>query len=134
LAVHRAWKGWDPLASLNDSRAFLVFWNLFSRALTLGVVLVGWVLFRAQSLPVAVQYLSRMMAWSHEGLRLLSPYILAALPIVILAHLVVHKDRNWAQEVPERSVYVRVGAYAGLVLLICLAGATDAAPFIYFQF
>jgi len=31
---------------------------------------------RAESWGVAMQYLSRMLAWSHDGTRLISPYIL----------------------------------------------------------
>jgi hypothetical protein len=48
--------------------------------------------------------------------------------------LLVNKDRNWAMELPGRPVPVRILGYTALaVLLVCL-GATDSAPFIYFQF
>jgi alginate O-acetyltransferase complex protein AlgI len=134
LAIHRAWTAWNPLGSFSEHSAFRLLWSMFSRFLTLGVVLVGWVFFRAQSWADALLYLNRMLTWSELGIRLLSPYILLALAGVVLAHLLVQKDRNWAQEIPERSLPVRIGAYATLMLLLSLLAATDSAPFIYFQF
>jgi hypothetical protein len=46
----------------------------------------------------------------------------------------MQKDRNWAQEIPERLIPERVAFYSALALLIVCLGATDGAPFIYFQF
>jgi len=134
LAIHRAWKAWDPLAALNHRPGFRHVWTLFSRLLTMGVVLVGWVFFRAQSWRAACNYVGRIMTWSHDGIRLVSPYILPAVVGVFVVHLLVDKDRNWALELPERCAPVRTLAYASLVLLLVCLGATDSAPFIYFQF
>lgn len=134
LAIHRMWKGRDPLVSLKNRPRFKFVWALFSRLLTLGVVLVGWLFFRAQSMTAAGQYLSRLMAWTHDGTRLVSPYILSALVIVFLTHLIFPKDRNWAQEIPQRSLPVRIVNYTALALLIFCLGATDSSPFIYFRF
>ena len=53
---------------------------------------------------------------------------------VFTVHLVVNKDRNVALELPQKSVPVRLLGYATLVTLLVLFGATDASPFIYFQF
>ena len=44
------------------------------------------------------------------------------------------KDRNWVLELPERSVPARIVGYTALALLLVCLGATDSAPFIYFQF
>jgi alginate O-acetyltransferase complex protein AlgI len=134
LAIHRGWKAWDPLASFNENPAFRVVWNLFARLLTIGVVLVGWVFFRAQSWAMALTYLGRMAVWSHEGIRVVSPYILPAVTAVVLAHVIVNKDRNWAHEIPQKGLLVRVGAYGSLALLLSLLAASAGAPFIYFQF
>jgi alginate O-acetyltransferase complex protein AlgI len=133
LAVHRVWMTWNPLSEFTDRPLFQVVWTLFSRLLTLSIVLVAWIFFRAQSFADAGTYLSRMMFWSH-GVRWVSPYILLGLAAVFFTHLLVNKDRNWAQEIPERAVPVRITAYAALVLLLSFFGATDTAPFIYFQF
>jgi alginate O-acetyltransferase complex protein AlgI len=134
LAIHRGWKSWDPLSSLKNRQTFQFVWTLFSRLLTLGVVLVGWLFFRAQSWTDAGQYLSRLAAWSHDGTRFVSPYIFPSLAVVFLSHLIVHKDRNWAQDIPERSIPNRIVNYTALALLIACLGATDSSPFIYFQF
>jgi alginate O-acetyltransferase complex protein AlgI len=134
LASHRIWKNWNPLRSFQALPVFRFGWTIFSHLLTLGIILVGWVFFRAQSLPLTVQYLSRMLTWKHEGVHLVSPYILPAVVAVFVTHLLVQKDRNWAQEIPRQIVFLRVGFYAGLVLLLCLLGVTDSVPFIYFQF
>jgi alginate O-acetyltransferase complex protein AlgI len=134
LAVHRAWTTWDPLRGLADHRVFQAVWTLFSRLLTLSIVLVAWIFFRAQSLADAGSYLSRMLFWRHDGMRWVSPYILLALAAVFFTHLLVNKDRNWAQELRGRAVPVRITAYAALVVLLSFFGATSAVPFIYFQF
>ena len=134
LAIHRIWTQADPLAGFKESRLFLFGWNLIARALTLGLVLVGWIFFRAHSWSSAGDYLGRMVGFHHDGIRFISPYILASLLVVFLAHLLVPKDCNWFSELLKRSVVVRAMAYAALIFLIVCFGATDATPFIYFQF
>jgi alginate O-acetyltransferase complex protein AlgI len=134
LAVDRAWTTWNPLCGLADRPVFQLVWTLFSRLLTLSIVLLAWVFFRAQSLADAGYYLSRMLSWKHDGIRLISPYILLAFAAVFLTHVLVSKDRNWAYEIPQRAIPVRITAYAALALLLSFFGATDAVPFIYFQF
>jgi alginate O-acetyltransferase complex protein AlgI len=134
LAIHRAWNRWNPLAAFMENRIFQFAWNMFARFLTLTVVLVGWIFFRGGSWTAAWQYLSRIATWTHDGTRFASPYILAALATVVLVHLVVPKDFDWFADVPQRPVIVRVLAYGALLFLIVCFGASDAAPFIYFQF
>lgn len=134
LAIHRAWKAWSPLGSLQENTALQVVWTVFSRLLTLGVVLVGWVFFRAQGWDAACEYLGRMITWASDGTHLVSPYIPPALLGVVVVHLFLNKDRNWSLELPLRSMPVRIAAYSALALLIVCLGATDSAPFIYFQF
>ena len=65
---------------------------------------------------------------------MLSPYILTALVAVVAIHFVVHRDRNWIEEVPEQNLIVRLCFHTSLLLLLVCLGATEAAPFIYFQF
>jgi alginate O-acetyltransferase complex protein AlgI len=134
LAIHRVWKIWSPIASSHKRGVLRSSWGVASRMLTLSVVLVGWVFFRAQSWASAWIYLERMTSWSSDGTRLVSPYIYPALATVAAAHLLVNKDRNWALEVPHRSVVIRTLTYSALILCIVSLGATDSAPFIYFQF
>jgi D-alanyl-lipoteichoic acid acyltransferase DltB (MBOAT superfamily) len=134
LAIHKGWMAWNPLAALNTYGVFRLVWALFSRLLTLGIVLLGWIFFRAESWQVAIEYVHRLILWSYDGTRLVSPYILPAIAGVFVVHLLVKKDRQWAQEIPARSPFVRTLAYSSIALLLACLAATDSAPFIYFQF
>jgi len=65
---------------------------------------------------------------------MLSPYIIAAVARMVLVHLLIKKDGNWVQEIPQLSVsYAHFDLYVD-VALDCLFGVTDSAPFIYFHF
>jgi alginate O-acetyltransferase complex protein AlgI len=134
LSIHKAWSTWDPLASLKHCSIIWKAWTMCSRLLTLGVVCVGWIFFRARTWNEAIDILSRIVFWSSDGTRLLSPYIIPAVGSVFLVHLLIQKDRHWAVEMPQRSVSGRVLTYAAMLLLLACLGATDSAPFIYFQF
>ena len=134
LALHRGWKAWNPLAAFSDNPAVRFVSAVVARGLTLAVVLVGWVFFRAESWAAACDYLHRLLIWTHGGTRMVSTQILPALLGVAVVHLLFNKDRNWALELPGRTLPFRMAGYTALaVLLVCL-GATDSAPFIYFQF
>jgi alginate O-acetyltransferase complex protein AlgI len=134
LAVHRAWqhRPWPPPSPSGRVGAFI--WSTSSRLLTLAVVLVGWIFFRAQSWESAWLYLQRLVTWQGDGTRLISPYIGPALFAVLAVHFLIGKDRNWAQEIPQRSFHVRATSYTALLLCVVTLGATGSAPFIYFQF
>ena len=134
LAIHKAWMTLDPLSSLRSNAVLRSIGVFFSRLLTLSVVLVGWIFFRAESWGTATEYVTRLVTWNYDGIRLLSPYILPAAIGVFLVHLLVNKDRLWAHEIPLRPVPVRIMAYSCLTLLLACLAATDSAPFIYFQF
>jgi len=134
LAIHRAWTRLATRSWLDALVPSTTLRSMASRVLTLGVVLIGWLFFRAQTWQAAMEYLGRLLSWSHDGTRFVSPYILPAVALVFLIHVCVDKDRNWAHELPERGTVQRVAVYTMLaVLLVCL-GATDTAPFIYFRF
>jgi alginate O-acetyltransferase complex protein AlgI len=134
LSVHRIWTRINPLPILEHNLALSRIWNLFSRFLTLFVVLIGWVFFRAQSLSVAWEYLTSMLSRTHSGQRFVSPYIWPAFFALLVTHLLVQKDRNLALELPEKGMFIRVVGYTAILLMIVCLGATDSAPFIYFQF
>jgi alginate O-acetyltransferase complex protein AlgI len=123
LAIQRAW-----------SRAFP--WRLPAPAgwvLTMAVVLIGWIFFRAQGLTAAWTYLSKVVTWS-GGARSLSPQIFAAIASLAIAHLLSRKDGNWSLEIIEKSAPVRTLVYAGMIFLLATLASADATPFIYFQF
>jgi alginate O-acetyltransferase complex protein AlgI len=134
LAIHRIWKGMTPFSWMKKLSASKFVSTILSRLLTLGVVIFGWLFFRAQSWGDAIQYIGRLFTWSGDGTRMVSPYILSAIVVMVLTHLIIHKDQNWAQEIIEQSLLVRIAHYSILVLLIACLGATESSPFIYFQF
>jgi alginate O-acetyltransferase complex protein AlgI len=134
LAAHKAWSVWNPLGDFKDQRLFRAGWTALSHALTLGVVLLGMVFFRASSFSEAVSYLKGLAGWNQDGLRLGSPYILSGLIIVFLVHLIVGKDRNFAVQFPQLAMPARILAYSCLLVMLVLVGASDAVPFLYFQF
>jgi alginate O-acetyltransferase complex protein AlgI len=134
LAIHKIWTVWNPLNSLKNRASFQFVWTLCARSLTLGVALLAFVFFRSESFADAVHYLGGILSLSHGGTRMFSPYILMALAAVFLVHLLVEKNWNWAEEIPKQIVPVRVVCYSCLLLLLVCVGATDSAPFIYFQF
>jgi alginate O-acetyltransferase complex protein AlgI len=134
LAIDRAWKNWNPFEKLNKNLVFYAVWSVFARLLTLAVVLMGWIFFREQSWTAACQYVGRIVTWNHDGARFVSPYIMAAVCVVFFVHLIVPKDSNWFEDIAKRPVVVRALGYGALLWLIVSFGATDATPFIYFQF
>ena len=134
LVIHKLWTTYDPLKPWKKNLTVKILWTVCAHVLTLGVVFVGFVFFRTQTFSEALVYLNRIVAWEHGGTRLNSPFIMAAIAAVFAVHLLVRKDRNLALELPQKSVPIRIVGYSMLLLLLVLLGATDASPFIYFQF
>lgn len=134
LVIHKLWTGWRPLELLKKHVVGKHAWTVCAHLLTLGVALLGFVFFRTPTFAEAMSYLGRLLHWQHGGTRLDSPYIAAAVGAVLLAHLLIRKDRNLALELPGRSMPLRIACYTALFLLLVLLGATDSSPFIYFQF
>jgi alginate O-acetyltransferase complex protein AlgI len=108
--------------------------TLVSRALTLSVVMVGWIFFGTQTLAVAFKYLWRMVTWSRDGVALGSPYILPIAALMLVVHLLINKDRNVIEELPTYSVPARVFTYACLLLAITSLVPSEAVPFVYVHF
>lgn len=134
LVIHKLWTVWDPLKPWKKMLTVKIPVTICAHVLTLGVVFLGFVFFRAQTIGDAFLYMKRIAVWEHSGTRLNSPFILAAVAAVFAVHLLVRKDRNLALELPQKSLAVRIAGYSALLLLLVLLGATDASPFIYFQF
>jgi alginate O-acetyltransferase complex protein AlgI len=133
LAVNRAWRVWRPVDTLKAQSSQRFFSTLFSRISTLGVVMVGWIVFRAESWSTTVQYLSGIVTW-RSGVRVVSPYILGGAAVLLLTHLILDKDRNIAEEIPLWAAPIRVAAYSALVLMLSTLASGTSAPFVYFQF
>jgi alginate O-acetyltransferase complex protein AlgI len=134
LSIHRLWTTWKPTTKFKNNQVYQTVAITGSHLLTLGVVMLGMVFFRAATFSDATLYLHRLLTWNNAGTRLNSPFILAAVAALFVVHLLVRKDRNLALELPQKSLAVRIAGYSALLLLLVLLGATDASPFVYFQF
>ncbi|HUJ71531.1 MAG TPA: MBOAT family protein, partial [Verrucomicrobiae bacterium] len=104
LALHRLWVEGGAANWIQQRRGLQVVWRPVSWGLTMSVVLVGWVLFRAQTFGIAIVYLSRLLGWATDGTRLSSPFILPAVCLVALVHLVMNRDSNWAETISQRAM------------------------------
>jgi alginate O-acetyltransferase complex protein AlgI len=135
LGAERVWTTWNPLNGLvKRSAAFRVAWTAFARLLTLGVVFLAWVFFRMPTIGDAGLYLTRLLTWTQDGTRFWSPLILSAVGGFVAVHLLVSKDSHWIEDLPLSSMVARVATFSILLTLVVFLGATDAVPFIYFQF
>ena len=108
--------------------------TLAARALTLSVVMLGYVFFGTRTLNLAFTYLWRMLSWSREGVALGSPYIVPLVALVLIFHLLINKDRNLVEELATYSVPVRVLAYGVLLLALTSLVPGEAVPFVYVKF
>jgi alginate O-acetyltransferase complex protein AlgI len=108
--------------------------TLAARALTLSVVMLGYILFGTHTLTLAFTYLWRMLTWSADGVALGSPYILPLTAVVLIVHLIIDKDRNVIEELANYSVPTRVLTYGTLLLALTSLVPSEAVPFVYRQF
>ena len=133
LAIYQVYSGmrrrasWVKWSALHPA-------TLAARALTLSVVMLGWVVFGSQTLPLAFTYLRRMVTWRTDGTALGSPYILPLAALVVLVHLLVDKDRNLIEELPTFSIRARTFSYASLLVILGCFVPSDTMPFAYVRF
>ena len=104
------------------------------RALTLLFVLVGWVVFRAESMTAALAYLKGMVAGGGRGLYTLTPRAVGALALgCLLSSSLPRRALNAVK--PEWRERLSLAAVPALLMLCMLSLASGAYnPFIYFQF
>ena len=130
LVVHKIWKGnvavdGPPLLSL--------VYGFAARIATLLVVLVGWVLFRSESLSKCILILRKMF---FGGGGLFWPYPFAV--VVLCGMFGYHVLRRYGG--PERFLRLHPASPFSAALLLFMLGLslvfrpTGFQPFIYFQF
>jgi alginate O-acetyltransferase complex protein AlgI len=134
LALYQLYVSVRPRQVHRGTRSALHPGTLVSRALTLSVVMVGWISFGTQNLTLAFKYLWRMVTWSSDGVALGSPYILPLTALVFLMHLFIDKDRNMIEEVSTYSAPTRILTYSSLLLALTCLVPSDAVPFAYVRF
>lgn len=152
LAATHAWqKLCGSLPRLSRLRGTLA-WSIAGRLLTFAVVVLGWVLFRASSLPEAMAVYGGMFsqrAGSLEPLALTfwQSSLPAALVFYAVCFLSWHAWRRLKLVVSRRSpgrfniaawltptMPARLVAYLASSFLVAAFAASRSVPFIYFQF
>ncbi len=102
--------------------------------ITFHVVCLAWIFFRAESLEVALAYLSGLANWS-EPTQYIQPFLVFLVAGSLIAHFL---PRGWvtgsAEFLGRYGVLVHGAALGFGILLIESIAPEGVAPFIYFQF
>ncbi|MGI9472200.1 MAG: MBOAT family O-acyltransferase [Rubripirellula sp.] len=100
--------------------------------LTMSVVLVGWVLFRSESLTEATDILHRMTTLS-AGIDWYPPLAIAALCCCIAEHAAWRTRLRIAMRMPYQAWYAPIGTTL-MIWALVLYAPRGFRPFVYFQF
>jgi len=127
-------------AKSKEYRAFRIFW----RTVTLLGVMLGWVLFRADSLPQAGAYISTMflgnstILYDATGLFYLREYLVVLLIGILCATPIFRILREKLSALPKTGTALLLVGYLGQILLFLASIAALVMnahnPFIYFNF
>ena len=108
--------------------------RLLQRMLTLLLILWGWVLFRAGSLPAALGYLRNMTAGGERMLYSLTPRAIVALAAGCLLSSSLPRRALDTLDANAREYLSYLGVPAALVLCLLSLASGTYNPFIYFRF
>ncbi|MDR1499450.1 MAG: MBOAT family protein [Tannerellaceae bacterium] len=110
--------------------------------LTFGLVVVGWIIFRAESIGQAVDYIKRMCSKSlfsmpeMPGIGITKA--LAATTFLFILILFItewrHRERDHGLSIRLKSQTARYAVYIALILALLFFKAAEPASFVYFQF
>ncbi len=115
--------------------------NILSRIYTMGVVISGWVFFRADNTKEGLRYLARMLmpwkfndpsleSWMYSDNKTTFAFIFAVVGMGILTMIIPDTiKRKW-----KDSIFEAVFCVAILVLSLASIASNTYNPFIYFQF
>ena len=106
--------------------------------LTFALVVMGWIIFRAENIGQACDYTLRMLSFSPSGLGDVTQYMTTILPIGLLVMAEwLQREKQHAMQIPHRGIFkfrlTRMALYYFLILFI-LVFRGFASDFIYFQF
>jgi hypothetical protein len=106
-------------------------------ALTFILVTVAWVVFRADSITIGVDYIIQMFSFNelesitfyflHPG-RLIFPLFI----LIVVEWL--NRDKEFGFDMIKHSKIIRLSSYTAIGLIIVFFGAFTKTEFIYFQF
>lgn len=127
--IHGAWLSVERLFWPGDGKS-----SWFRRLLTLGIVGVSWIFFRAKSLGAALEMVRSMthFQWEHQyGPELLFLAVISGTMMLIDWRLEMY-DEEYVFQKAHPSVPVLAGAIMAVLMVAFAASETNA--FIYFQF
>jgi alginate O-acetyltransferase complex protein AlgI len=101
-------------------------------ALTMMIVVVGWVLFRSPNLEVAAAMLGRMLAFA-DGIEWYPPLALGGLGCMIAEHAAWRTPLRRAMRLPYDAWYSPI-ATTVMIWALVLYAPRGFRPFVYFQF
>jgi alginate O-acetyltransferase complex protein AlgI len=128
LAVHKVWLDAIGGELPKHSRAL----KLTSWAVTMLVVMLGWVFFRARDFSTAGLMLSRMVTL-RDGVSHLPPFVFLALALMAVPHVIAACGAERRFELRHDRLLTPV-VLLSLFALALLFYPEGFAPFIYFQF
>ncbi|MEG2415684.1 MAG: MBOAT family O-acyltransferase [Kiritimatiellia bacterium] len=118
---------------LSDTPRLRDFWRM---AITFGIVMLGWVFFRAPSITTAFMWLKKMLLFNDLRLTLVGLNLKVVTHAVIaIVILLIIEWFNRTREIPwvPQNKWLRWTIYYIFAILIFLFRPT-AQPFVYFQF
>ena len=131
LVVHRVWRDSRPEAApASPLRRGLSVFSFFHFAT------LAWVLFRAPSLPVAVQVYERLGHWSGSW-ELIDPFACGLLGAALVVHAVFEsRIAAWSESFGRLRLALQGALVYGMLAALFLSARQDVADrvFIYFQF
>jgi D-alanyl-lipoteichoic acid acyltransferase DltB (MBOAT superfamily) len=107
--------------------------ELFSILITFTLVTIGWIIFRAENLQQAFDYISGMCSSSLLSIPSVNKRVLLSSAILIAVEWFGRKNRYAIEKIPDKNQMFRWSFYLILIFIILtLSGEQNA--FIYFQF
>lgn len=109
--------------------------ELFQMLLTFFLVVIGWIIFRAESMTQAVEYICCMFTNKPFGHMSLGPWVWWGMSLLFVEWM--QRDKQHALQLPNNRAFryavVRYFVYVGIFLLIVIKSG-KVQTFIYFQF
>lgn len=118
-------------------RFFPTIKELCQITLTFFLAVIGWIIFRSESITQAIGYLSAMVSNNFFDSSMLIGKHCLLYGILLLACEWLQRDKEHALQIPSKGLFryslVRYGIYAAIVYLMFMYSGT-VQTFIYFQF
>ena len=140
------WGLWHGLFSLLERTSFGVFLagrKVFNKVYVFLVVIIGWVFFRAETLPLALAYLKGMFLWNSVGSipvgMLIGNKFIAVLIVAVLLcgflQTFMQKYKSNEEKIVEQITWSD-NIVLPLILIVCVIFLVSGTynPFIYFRY